>query len=310
MVLSKTKILSNGVYIPSIGLGTYPMIGNELTSAVVSAYQSGYRLIDTADNYYNEADLGQSLLKLYALGGKREELFLVTKISDELYKPGSLGGGYNKGKFFWKSSPVMQSSTAVHDVIYKKLEESLSNLQTDYIDLWLMHWPYPDYFEEIWYEMEQIYKAGKVKSIGVCNCRERHLEKLRKSCAIFPMVNQIETSPLNTKNDLVSYCQEKGVLIMVYSPLMSLRIGDNFRGGYSSFLNKIAHTHHKTISQILLRFDVQRGLIPIPKSSSLARIQENIDIFDFELTDSEMTQIIDMNVNMQTLPESKSCPGL
>lgn len=309
MVLIPTKILSNGVEIPSIGLGTYPMIGAELTSAITSAYHSGYSLIDTADNYYNEQDLGVSLKYLYSIGAKRNNFFLTTKISDELYKPGTLGGGYNKGKYFWRSSPHMQSPNAVHEIVRMKCEDSLRKLQTDYIDLLLMHWPYPDYFEEIWYEMEQIYREGKVRAIGVCNCRERHLEKILKNNLEIPMVNQIETSPFNTKESLIKYCCKNNIQVLVYSPLMSLRVSKSL-GIDSSILENIAIKHNKTISQVLLRFDVQRGLIPIPKSANPKRLQENINIFDFELSSSEMEYLASLNINMQTLPESKSCPGL
>ena len=199
--MKKHFLLSNGVEIPAIGMGTYPLNGQVLTMAVHDAYCCGYRLFDTADNYYNEEDLGQSLETLYSkTDARREELFLVSKLSDELYKPGTLGGGQNKGLYFWKSSPAMQGEDSVHRVVRQKFSHTLEALHTDYLDLLLMHWPYPDYFEEIWHEMEKLYNEGLVKAIGVCNCRERHFERLRKSCTVFPMVNQFESSPLNTIN--------------------------------------------------------------------------------------------------------------
>lgn len=303
------RVLHNGVRMPAIGLGTYPLMGDALYQSVSNAYDTGYRLIDTADNYYNEADLGNALNRIYIQGAKREEFFLVTKISDELYHPNELGGGRNKGKYFWKNSPIMQKPNAVHDVVKSKVEDSLQKLKTDYIDLLLMHWPYPDYFEEIWFEMERVYQEGKVRAIGVCNCRERHLERLKKTARIMPMVNQFETSPLNTKEGLLSYCDENKVQVMVYSPLMTLRMLDNY-GGYASLLNEICLKYKKTVAQIVLRYDVQRGLIPIPKSSSRERLQQNIDIFDFGLSAEEMKMLSACNINLQTLPESKSCPGL
>lgn len=301
--------LSNGVDIPSLGLGTYPMTGKVLTNAIVSAYKVGYRLIDTADNYYNEKDLGESLSELYHhTGAVREEMFLVSKVSDELYHPDSIGGGLNKGLYFWKNSPIMQRSNAVHDIVNKKIEDTLRFLHTEYLDLYLMHWPYPDFFAEIWYEMEQLYKTGKVRAIGVCNCRERHLIKLSKSCEILPMVNQIETSPLNTKCDIVEYCNKNNIRIMVYSPLMSLRRTKQI--SYQKYLGDLAQKYNKNKAQINLRFDIQRGLIPIPKSSNLDRLLNNISIFDFELTETEMQKLFSFNVNLQYLPESKSCPGI
>lgn len=302
-------LLSNGVEMPHIGLGTYPMYGETLSNAVLAAYKAGFRLIDTADNYYNEKDLGESLSQLYTkTPATREELFLVTKISDELYPAGSIGGGANRGIYFWKNSPVMQQPNAVRDIIEKKLQDSLRWLKTDYIDALLMHWPYPDFFEEIWYEMEQLYKKGVVRSIGVCNCRERHFEKLKKTCEIFPMINQFETSPLNTKESLLKYCDEYNVKVMIYSPLKSLQRKNQQE--YQETIRKIGEKYGKNPAQIILRFDVQRGMIPIPKSSNAARLQSNIDIFDFCLTEDEMKQLLEFNIDLAYMPESRSCPGI
>ena len=307
--MENSVVLSNGVIIPHLGLGTYPMKGQQLTDAVVNAYKVGYRLIDTADNYYNECDLGNSLKKLYSqTEATRQELFIVSKVSDELYPPDSIGGGLNKGKFFWKNSPVMQQPNAVHTVIREKLEESLHNLQTDYLDLYLMHWPYPDFFSEIWYEMEQLYKEGLVKAIGVCNCRERHIEKLKKNCSVLPMVNQFETSPINTREKTIEYCGQNNIKVMVYSPLMSLKRREMVE--YQNKIEVLAKKYNCSTAQIVLRFDVQRGLIPIPKSSHIERLKSNISIFDFELSDEDMDLLYKSNSNYQYLPESKSCPGL
>ena len=151
------RVLCNGVQMPAIGLGTYPIMGDTLNNVVDAAYRTGYRLIDTADNYYNEKDLGEALSKIYVKGAKRAEMFLVSKISDELYHPNELGGGTNKGLYFWRSSPIMQGANAIRDIIRMKIENSLKSLRTDYLDCLLMHWPYPDCFPEIWAEMEKIY---------------------------------------------------------------------------------------------------------------------------------------------------------
>ena len=307
--MNTATCLSNGIEIPHIGLGTYPMMGKQLTDAVVNAYQVGYRLIDTADNYYNEKDLGESLEQLYAqTDASRKDLFLVSKVSDELYHPNAVGGGLNKGIYFWKNSPVMQQSDSVHKVVRKKIEDSLKYLRTDYLDLYLIHWPYPDFFSEIWFEMEQIYKEGLVRSIGVCNCRERHLEKLKTSCEIMPMVNQFETSPINIRQNTVEYCNTHNIKIMVYSPLMSLKRIE--KENYQKKLRELAAKYGKSIAQIVLRFDIQRGLIPIPKSSHMGRLKNNISIFDFELSKLEMNSLFACNEDYQYLPESKSCPGL
>ncbi len=307
--MNRTFLLSNGIEIPAIGMGTYPLNGQILLNAVHDAYSVGYRLFDTADNYYNEEDFGESLSALYKnTSAQRDELFLVSKLSDELYRPGTLGGGFNKGVYFWKNSPVMQGEKAVHKVVRQKIANTLRSLHTDYLDLLLMHWPYPDYFEEIWFEMENLYKEGLVKAIGVCNCRERHFEKLRKNCTIFPMVNQFESSPLNTKQALVDYSKANGVHVMIYSPLMNLRLKTS--DAYVEFLQELSNKYHKTKAQIVLRFDIQRDFTPIPKSAHKERLQANIDIFDFELEEEEMRQLYSFNEDRQTLPESKSCPGL
>lgn len=306
--MNEKMILSNGVEIPHIGLGTYPMRGHQLTDALLSAYDCGYRLIDTADNYYNEKDLGESLQFLYKkTEAKREEMFLVSKVSDELYHPDSIGGGSNKGIYFWKNSPIMQRHNAVHQIVNMKLEQTLKYLQTDYLDLYLMHWPYPDFFEEIWYEMEQLYKSGQTRAIGVCNCRERHLKRLI-DCDVKPMVNQFETSPLNTKCNIIDFCDSNDIKVMVYSPLMSLRYKQQTE--YQNYINLLADKYKCSKSQINLRFDIQRGLIPIPKSSNPARLRENISVFNFNLTNDEMHTLFAFNIDLQTLPESKSCPGL
>ena len=305
----KYKTLSNGIQMPSIGLGTYPLYAKQLTDILVMAYEEGYRLIDTADNYYNEKDLGESLCYIYnQLGAKREDFFLVSKVSDELYPIGDYRPGSNRGVYFWKSSRVMQAPNAVRKILEEKIDNTLRFLKTDYLDLWLMHWPYPDFFLELWYEMERIYATGKVKAIGVCNCRVRHLESLRTQGFSVPMVNEFESSPLNTKEGIVDYCINHGIEIMTYSPLMSLRFKDVPR--FSRLLTMLSEKYHKNPAQIILRFDIQRGLVPIPKSTHRNRLVANIDLFDFELTDDEMVTLMNCNQNRQTLPESKQCPGL
>lgn len=301
--------LSNGVEMPRMGLGTFPIYGDDLTRVLSDAYQVGYRLIDTADNYYNEPDLGIALENLYASSDtKREDLFLVTKVSDELYRTTDIGGARNKGKYFWKNSPLMQEEHAVKKVVAQKINDSLRALKTDYLDALLMHWPYPDFFEEIWYEMENAYKEGKVRAIGVCNCRERHIKKLKKNGSILPMINQVESSPLNTKEELIDYCHAEGVQVMIYSPLMSLKVSESHP--YRQYLKKLAAKYNRNEAQIVLNFDIERGLIPIPKSLHKKRLESNISIFDFRLEQEEMQTLMGFNEDRQYLAESKYCPGL
>lgn len=307
--MDNTTVLSNGVLIPRIGFGTYPMMGLQLNEAIFSAYNCGYRLVDTADNYYNESDLGDSLSDLYKkTDATREELFIVSKVSDELYHPSAIGGGLNKGIYFWKSSPIMQQPDSVHKVVRKKIEDTLRFLRTDYLDLYLMHWPYPDFLSEIWYELELLYKSGIVRSIGVCNCRERHIETIKKNCTVLPMVNQIETSPLNTKEAVINYCNQHEIHVMVYSPLMSLKRKE--KCSYLSYIQNLASKYAITTAQVVLRYNIQRGLIPIPKSTNAFRIKSNYSVFQFELSQEEMNILSSFNENLQSIPESKACPGI
>lgn len=301
--------LHNGVDIPLIGLGTYPMKGEELLNAVFKSYEVGYRLIDTSDNYYNEEDLGISLKHLYSkTDATRDTLFIISKISDELYKPGTLGGGTNKGKYFWKTSPEMKDKDSVKRIVRQKLHNSLRFINTDYLDSLLLHWPYPDFFEDIWYEMELIYKEGLVRSIGVCNCRERHIKKLKNSCSIIPHINQFESSPLNSKENLISFCKEYKIQVITYSPLMNLRF--NNHNDYNKYLLELSEKYKKTLSQIVLRYNIDMGLIPIPKSSNELRLVENFNLFDFRIEDNDLKKLLSFNCNQQYLFESKVCPGL
>ena len=292
---------------PPIGLGTYPVYGEAMCKMIVDGWDSGYRMIDTSDNYYNEEDLGVALSRLYeARNAKRGDLFLVTKISDELYPVNQPGAGTNRGIFFWKSSPMMQSPTAVHDIISRKIERSLRSLNTEYIDLLLVHRPYPDYIHEIWAEFERFYKQGVVKAIGVSNYHARNIEAL-SSCEVLPMVNQIEVSPLNTRKSLIEYCRSQGIKVMVFAPIMTLRtVRDS---AYHDMLQGLSKKYDRTPAQVLLRWNVQQGLIPIPKSTQRSRLEENIAIFDFSLEDDDMSLIDSFNENRQYVVESKACPG-
>lgn len=302
--------MKNDILIPPIGMGTYPLKGTILKKAVFAAAQYGYRLFDTSDNYFNEEDLGKALKYLYENSQiTRNDLFLVTKLSDELYEPGTVCGGSNRGIYFWNNSPVMKSygRDAVEKVVREKVERSLNFLQTDYIDCLLMHWPYPDCFLEIWKAMEKIYLSGKVRVIGACNCRERHLEKIMNNGTIMPMVNQIECSPLNTKSSLIKYCTDHQIKVMVYSPLMNLRC-ESMKNNLK--VKQMSLRYEKSIAQIILRWDVQQGLIPIPKSSNVKRLKSNIEIFDFELTTEDFEILNQLNENFQYMPESCACPGI
>lgn len=271
--------LINGVKIPQVGLGTWLMKNKELIKAVNSGISIGYVGIDVARDYGNEKDMGDTLFNVSVTGVSRRDLFITTKIGN------------------------MQQRNKQQELL--DIDFSLRSLRIDYIDLLLMHWPYPDYFIKTWKIMEEIYKAGKTRAIGVCNFRERHLKKLFEECEIKPMVNQIEIHPLYTNKSLVKYCQERDIVVEAYCPLglMDERIKS------SKTLKNIAERHGKSIAQVILRWDVQQGLVPIPKSSSPERLRENVSIFDFALSEEEMAQIDSMNIDYKMYVESFYCPG-
>ena len=186
------------------------------------------------------------------------------------------------------------------------VEESCRKLRTDYLDLLMLHWPHPDYFAELWQELERFYRQGTVRAIGVSNCREWHLKKLMDSGAeIMPMVNQIEHHPFNAQRGIIEICRQMNIQAEAYSPLMCV----NRSKTVPSALEKIAHAHGRSVSQVVLRWDLQQGIIPLPKSSHPERIRENFSIYDFELSPEEMTAIDLLNRDQVYLAPELYCPG-
>lgn len=273
--------LSNGVEMPFMAMGTNWMNYDELLPVMTAGFKAGLRAIDTARDYGNEPVVGQVLAKALEMTGlKREEVFVTTKI----------GNGQQ-----------MQGN------IEEQIDISLKNLKTDYVDLWLMHWPYPEYFERTWEKMIKVYEQGKVRAIGVANYDIRHFEKLKKSCpSVFPMVNQMEYHPLRTAVELKSYMKGNNIKMQAYAPLCRLvpPLKD------SEVLKYLSDKYHKSIGQIILRWHVQQGdVMPVFKSYNPKRFEENIDIFDFELTADEMISIFALNQNYKYHIESINCPG-
>jgi diketogulonate reductase-like aldo/keto reductase len=266
--LTDTRKLSNGVGIPCIGYGTWQTPdGNIAVNGVKEAIKAGYRHIDTAAAYGNEASVGQGIIES---GVPRNEIFLTSKLANTEH-------GYEKTK--------------------KAFLKTLELLKTDYLDLYLIHWPNPvalrnispDFWKEAnagtWKAMEEFYKEGKIKAIGVSNFCERHIDELMKTAEIEPMVNQISLSPGLTQDGLVKYCNERGIVLEAYSPL-----------GTGSVLkvpkiNEIAEKYGKSPAQICIRWSVQRGYIPLPKSVNSDRIRQNADVFDFEISERDMEDI-------------------
>lgn len=266
------KVLSNGVKIPSIGFGTYKSGNDEETAKIVKyALEIGYRQIDTASFYGNEVGIGNGIKES---GINREDIFLVTKLWNDDH-------GYDK--------------------TIEAFNKSLERLQVNYIDLYLVHWP-NKLNTETWKAFEYLYRTGKVKAIGVCNFRIGHLEELKKTAEIMPMVNQIEIHPQSSKNDMLSYCEENNIQLVAWSPIMRGKLFSN------KLMIDLSEKYKKTIAQIILRWHVQRGIIPIPKSSNEERIKENLSIFDFELSNNDM-RTIDLlnegdNVSVSGVPEN------
>ncbi|WP_294155535.1 aldo/keto reductase [uncultured Clostridium sp.] len=251
----KYKILSNGVKIPSIGFGTYKSGNDEDTAEIIKyALKAGYRHIDTASFYGNEIGIGNGIKESNI---KREEIFLVTKL--------------------WNNDHGYEETI-------KAFNKSLENLQVEYIDLYLIHWP-NKLNAETWRAFEYLYKTKKVKAIGVCNFKIGHLEELKKTAEIMPMVNQVEVHPQNTKNDMLDYCNKNSIQLVAWSPIMRGQIFSN------ELLISLAEKYKKTITQIILKWHIQRGVIPIPKSSNETRIKENFNIFDFEISKKDMDAI-------------------
>ena len=260
----KSVTLANGLKIPQIGLGTWQILDREqMNSTILNAYKAEYRLIDTAAAYSNEIAIAKAIA---TNGINRHNLFLSDKA--------------------WNSS---RGYEAVQDACKK----SLKKMKTDYFDLYLIHWPasmkvHADWIEinaDTWRGMEQLYREGFVKSIGVCNFKMHHLEELGKSAEIMPMVNQVEVHPGFNQSETINYCNSNGIIIEASSPLGNGKILNNEQ------LSLIADSKGKTVAQICLRWEVQKGIVVIPKTTQASRLQQNMDIFDFELSDTEMEMI-------------------
>ena len=259
--------LSNGVEIPCVGFGTWQTPnGDVAVSAVLSALEAGYRHIDTAQSYGNEESVGIAVKKS---GIDRREIFITTKLANSVR-------GYRE--------------------TLDAIEQSLQKLGTDYIDLFLIHWPNPVKFRDRWQEanaeswraIEEQYNAGRIRSIGISNFRPYHIEELMKTAKIAPMVNQIRLCPGDTQDEVVDYCRARGMLLEAYSPLGTGRIFD------VPEMKKLADKYGKTVAQICIRWSLQRGYLPLPKSVTPARIKENTEVFDFELSPEDVQLIADM----------------
>ncbi|MGE7605016.1 aldo/keto reductase [Peribacillus frigoritolerans] len=272
MNLQDTTTLHNGVKMPWFGLGVFKVEeGPELVNAVKMAIKHGYRSIDTAAIYENEEGVGQGIREgLKEAGISREDLFVTSKV--------------------WNADLGYESAIAAY-------EESLKKLGLEYLDLYLIHWPVEGKYKEAWRALETLYKEGKVKAIGVSNFQIHHLKDLMEDAEVKPMVNQVECHPRLTQKEVQAFCKEQGIQLEAWSPLMQGELLDN------DVLQAIATKHGKSVAQVILRWDLQSGIVTIPKSTKEHRIVENSTIFDFELTEEEMNQIDGLNQNHRVGPD-------
>jgi diketogulonate reductase-like aldo/keto reductase len=259
--------LSNGVEIPCIGFGTWQTPNGEVAvSSVLSALQAGYRHIDTAQGYGNEESVGTAVKKS---GIDRKEIFITSKLNNSEH-------GYQK--------------------TLDAFEETMKKLDMDYIDLFLIHWPNPIAFRDHWQEanagtwkaFEELYNAGRIRSIGISNFHPHHIEELMKTATIAPMVNQIRLCPGDTQDEVVDYCRSRNMLLEAYSPLGVGKIFD------VPEMQTLAEKYGESIAQICIRWSLQRGYLPLPKSVTPARIKENAEVFDFELSADDVQLIADL----------------
>ena len=248
--------LSNGLKMPQLGYGVYQVSQEECERCVLDALKVGYRLIDTAQSYFNEEQVGNAIVKS---GVPREEIFLTTKVWVDHY-------GYDECR--------------------KSVEESLKKLKTDYIDLMLLHQPFSDYYGA-WRALEDLYEEGKLKAIGVSNFYPDRLVDIASFARNRPMVNQVETHPHNQQIEAQKWMEKYGVQIESWAPF-----GEGRNGLFDDpVLASIGARYGKTTAQVMLRWQLQRGIVAIPKSVHIERMQENFDVFDFVLSDEDMKNI-------------------
>lgn len=256
--------LNNKLEMPQLGFGVWQVDSDEAAEAVSTALKTGYTSIDTAMIYKNEEGVGKALKETTV---PREDLFITTKV--------------------WNSDQGYESTLRAFD-------ESLERLGLDYMDLYLIHWPTPEFdnYVETYKAMEKLYKDGRVKAIGVCNFQPEHLQRLLDECDVPPVLNQIECHPYLAQNDVKEFCAQHDIFVEAWSPLD--QGGDVLK---DEVIQKIAEAHKKSPAQVVLRWHLQNNTIVIPKSVTPSRIEENFNVFDFELSEEDMNQINGLDKN-------------
>jgi 2,5-diketo-D-gluconate reductase A len=271
-------VLNNGQTIPQFGFGVFLVKPDETQAAVTHALQAGYRHIDTAQMYGNEAEVGAAVGRS---GLSRGEVFITTKLSNGAHRPDDARAAF---------------------------DQSLKALGSDYVDLFLIHWPLPGRYDgdfvSTWRTLEEFYRDGRARSIGVSNFQPHHLRRLHEESEIRPAVNQIEINPYLTQDKVRGFCAEHQIAVEAWSPLArSNALTD-------PTIDDIARRVGKTPAQVILRWHIERDDIVFPKSVTPSRIKENIDIFDFELTGDDVEAISALNRNERTGPDPDKFNGM
>lgn len=294
--------LSNGNRIPKMGLGTddvffvtpphvgtnkisrkiwgiynyrvkKPILDYDMENKFVSAINSGYRLIDTSAAYRNEKSIGKAVKRS---GVPREQMFLTTRCT-------------NRAQF--------------NGTVREEFMKSLKELGTEYIDLYMFHWPVPEHFLSTWKVMEDLYEEGLVKNLGFANCNSHHIKQILNMCKIRPVVNQVEIHPLFTQKPLIEMCRLEGIQVEAYSPLA--KNDDRLRK--NRIIGQLSEKYCKSRTQIIIRWHIENGVVPVPRSMNAKRMAHNLDVFDFSLTADEVAAIDSININSRLRYDPDNC---
>ena len=267
--MNKTYTMNNGVQIPAVGFGTYKAADGKSADVIKKAIESGYRYFDTASFYGTEPYLAEAIRQS---GLPRKDFFIASKL--------------------WKSEMGYENAR-------EAFQRTLENLDTDYLDLYLIHWPLPEpgyenwkeLDKETWRALEELYAEGKIRAIGLSNFLPHHMENILAGCTVRPAVDQIEYHPGYSQEAAVQYCKEKGILVQAWSPIGRSRVLED------PLVCELAAKYQVSPAQICLKFAVQRGIIPLPKSSSPERMKQNMDLFSFEMDQEDIWRL-------ETMPQS------
>lgn len=269
--LTDTITLNEQVSIPGFGLGVFQIPDEEVATVVKNGILKGYRLIDTAQIYDNESGTGQRIKEgLAATGLTREELFVTSKV--------------------W-------NNYLSYDETIAAFEKSLALLQLDYLDLYLLHWPGKNAYQESWRALEDLHQAGKIKAIGVSNFQSHHLKELLAAAKVKPVLNQVELHPKLAQKELRDYCQQQGIKIQAWSPLMQGQILQH------PILVKMAQRHHVSPAQIALRWHIQQDILLVVKTVNPDRMEQNQQLFDFSLSEEDMHELNRLNEDHRVGPD-------